>query len=152
MWFPSKECGFVKDGDLVVITAGVPLGVSGTTNLLKVHLVGDALVSGIGVNNASICGNLCVCATEEEALKSFKPGDILVVPQTSNRLLDILKDCSGIITETPGINSHAAIVGLALNIPVIVGAKDCTQILRNGTSILLDASKGIVCNLTNQQD
>ena len=51
----------------MVITAGVPLGVSGTTNLLKVHLVGDALVSGIGVNNASICGNLCVCATEEEA-------------------------------------------------------------------------------------
>ena len=50
----GQRCGtWYTDGDLVVITAGVPLGVSGTTNLLKVHLVGDALVSGIGVNNAS---------------------------------------------------------------------------------------------------
>lgn len=62
-----------------------------------------------------------------------------------------MKKASGIITSQGGVNSHAAVVGLALNIPVIVGAKDCTQVLRNGTSILLDASKGVVCNLTNQQ-
>lgn len=90
--------------------------------------------------------------SEREALQNFKAGDILVIDSTTNELLDVMKKASGIITAHPGVNSHAAIVGLALNIPVIVGAKDCTQILRNGTSILLDASKGIVCNLTNQQD
>ena len=68
-----------------------------------------------------------------------------------NRLFQQMKKASGIITSQGGVNSHAAVVGLALNIPVIVGAKDCTQVLRNGTSILLDASKGVVCNLTNQQ-
>ena len=145
----AVNAGYLSSGDLVVITAGVPLGVSGTTNLLKVHLVGDALVSGIGVNNASICGNLCVCATEEEALKSFKPGDILVVPQTSNRLLDILKDCSGIITETPGINSHAAIVGLALDLPVLVGAENATKLLKSGTTVTLDCQRGIVFSGTS---
>ena len=145
----ASSLNLVNSGDLVVITAGVPLGVSGTTNLLKVHLVGDALVSGIGVNNASICGNLCVCATEEEALKSFKPGDILVVPQTSNRLLDILKDCSGIITETPGINSHAAIVGLALDLPVLVGAENATKLLKSGTTVTLDCQRGIVFSGTS---
>ena len=36
----AKKAGYVNDGDLVVITAGVPLGVSGTTNLLKVDIVG----------------------------------------------------------------------------------------------------------------
>ena len=145
----ASSLNLVNSGDLVVITAGVPLGVSGTTNLLKVHLVGDALVSGIGVNNASICGNLCVCATEEEALKCFKPGDILVVPQTSNRLLDILKDCSGIITETPGINSHAAIVGLALDLPVLVGAENATKLLKSGTTVTLDCQRGIVFSGTS---
>ena len=145
----ASALNLVNSGDLVVITAGVPLGVSGTTNLLKVHLVGNALVSGIGVNNASICGNLCVCATEEEALKNFKPGDILVVPQTSNRLLDILKDCSGIITETLGINSHAAIVGLALDLPVLVGAENATKLLKSGTTVTLDCQRGIVFSGTS---
>lgn len=145
----ASALNLVNSGDLVVITAGVPLGVSGTTNLLKVHLVGNALVSGIGVNNASICGNLCVCVTEEEALKNFKPGDILVVPQTSNRLLDILKDCSGIITETPGINSHAAIVGLALDLPVLVGAENATKLLKSGTTVTLDCQRGIVFSGTS---
>ena len=58
-----------------------------------------------------------------------------MVPQTSNRLLDILKDCSGIITETPGINSHAAIVGLALDLPVLVGAENATKLLKSGTTV-----------------
>ena len=80
-----------------------------------------------------------------------RAGDILVIDSTTNELLDVMKKASGIITSQGGVNSHAAVVGLALNIPVIVGAKDCTQVLRNGTSILLDASKGVVCNLTNQQ-
>ena len=35
----SLEKGYLKKGDLVVITAGVPLGISGTTNLLKVERV-----------------------------------------------------------------------------------------------------------------
>ena len=34
--------GYVKKGDIVIITAGVPVGYSGNTNMLKVHEVGDA--------------------------------------------------------------------------------------------------------------
>lgn len=43
----AVEADLLKNGDLVVITAGVPLGVSGTTNLMKVHIVGDVLVTGL---------------------------------------------------------------------------------------------------------
>lgn len=146
----SKEYNLLKDGDLVVITAGVPLGIPGTTNLLKVQTVGDVILNGTGIGEGSAQAGVCVAKSEREALENFRDGDILVIENTSNELLDIMKKASGIITSQPGKNSHAAIVGLALNIPVIVGAKDCTQVIRNGTSILLDAGKGIVCNLSQQ--
>jgi pyruvate kinase len=140
----AKETGIVKDGDLVVITAGVPLGMSGTTNLLKVQLVGNVLVSGTSATKGSVCGNLCVCKTEEEVNKNFSDGDILVVPETSNELLPYLKAASAIITEREGLNSHAAIVGLALDMPVIVGAENATRILKSGTTVTVDATRGIV--------
>lgn len=147
----ARQNNLVHNGDLVVITAGIPLGVSGTTNMLKVHLVGDVLASGTGVNNLTVCGNLCVCRNEKEARTNFKPGDILVIPQTSNNLLDIMKDASGIITEATGVNSHAAIVGMALDKPVIVGAENATKLLRNGTTITLDAQRGIVFSGTSKK-
>ena len=140
----AREHGLVKDGDLVVITAGVPLGISGTTNLLKVQLVGDIQVSGTGITKGKTYGTLCVCKNEAEALKRFRDGDILVIPETSNAILKIIKNASGLITERGGLNSHAAIVGLALNKPVIVAAQNATHLLKNGTTVTLDASRGIV--------
>ena len=148
----ARQNDLVHNGDLVVITAGIPLGVSGTTNMLKVHLVGDVLAAGTGVNNLTVCGNLCVCRNEKEARTNFKPGDILVIPQTSNNLLDIMKDASGIVTEAAGVNSHAAIVGMALDKPVIVGAENATKLLRNGTTITLDAQRGIVFSGTSKKN
>ena len=140
----ARSKGLVKNGDLTVITAGVPLGISGTTNLLKVQLVGDVLLSGMGVTKNIVCGNLCVCNNEEEAHATFKTGDILVIPQTTNGVLTLMKSATGIITEQGGSNSHAAIVGLALDKPVIAGAAHATQILKSGTTVTLDASRGIV--------
>lgn len=139
-----EKAGLVCNGDVVVITAGVPLGILGTTNLLKVHIVGDVLVSGVGAVSASICGNLCVCRDEEEARRNFQSGDILVIPQTSNGILDLLRKASGIITEADGINSHAAVVGMTLDIPVIVGAANATLILKSGTTVTMDGNRGYV--------
>lgn len=142
----AEEEGLVQSGDLVVITAGVPLGISGTTNLLKVHVVGDVLLTGSGVTHRVACGNLCVCRNLEEAKKNFKRNDILVIPETSNEILDIMKQASGIITEVGGLNSHAAIVGLALDIPVIVEAENACLRLKSGTTVTVDAPRGIVCS------
>ncbi len=142
----AEKRGLVKSGDIAVITAGIPLGVSGTTNMLKVHLVGDVLVSGTVVNKGSVCGSLCVCKTEEEAMKNFKNGDILVLPKTSNAILPLIKQAAGIITEMDGVNSHAAIAALALDKPVIVGAKHATEILKSGIAVKLDGVRGTVFN------
>ena len=147
----GKKAGLLENGDLVVIMAGVPLGIAGTTNLLKVHIVGDVLVKGNGINGLCASGNLCVARTEKEARQTFKRGDILVVPTTSNNILDLMKQSAGIITEEDGPNTHAAIVGMALDIPVLVGAVSATQILKSGTHIKLDADRGLVCN-ENRED
>ena len=140
----AKKTGLVKDGDLVVITAGVPLGMSGTTNLLKVQLVGNILVSGTGVTKGTVCANICVCKTQEEVKRLFAEGDILVIPETTNELLPYLKAASAIITERGGTNSHAAIVGMVLDKPVIVGVQNATHILKSGTTVTVDAVRGIV--------
>ena len=140
----AVNAGYLENGDLVVITAGVPLGISGTTNLMKVHVVGDVLVRGQGVTEKSVTAPLCVARTEEEAVRNFVNGDILVMPETDNSIMRILRAASGIITEKAGKDSHAAVVGLSLDIPVIVGAENATQILKSGTTVTMDGSKGIV--------
>ncbi len=140
----AVKAGCIQNGELVVITAGAPLGVSGTTNLLKVHLVGNILVQGESATRYVACGNLCVAKTEQEALKKFISGDILVVPQTSNALLPLMREAAGIITEEGGLNSHAAIVGMTLDKPVLVGAKNATAILKSGTTVTLDGEHGYV--------
>ena len=140
----ATESGLVKTGDLVVITAGLPLGVPGMTNILKVHVVGNVLLRANGIGNRSALGTLCVCKTEEEALEKFNGGEILVIPETSNRIMSLLRHAHGIITEKGNTSSHAAIVGLSLDIPVIVGAEHATDLLRSGLTVTVDGSTGTV--------
>ncbi len=140
----AKEHGLVQDGDLVVITGGVPLGMSGTTNLLKVQLVGNILLSGMSATKGAVCGNVCVCGSMEEVRDNLKEGDILVISETTNELMPYLRRAGAIVTEREGKNSHAAITGMALDKPVVVGAQNATKILKNGTTVTVDATRGIV--------
>ncbi|HIT88995.1 MAG TPA: pyruvate kinase [Candidatus Merdenecus merdavium] len=140
----AENAGLVKQGQIVVITAGVPLGVSGTTNLIKVQVVGHILVTGKGIGNKTVSASICVAKDALDLRKKFKPGDIVVVPETNNEMLPQLKEASGIIVEIGGKNSHASIVGLSLDIPVITEAKSATKILKTGSIVTLEGSKGTV--------
>ena len=140
----AKDAGLLNDGEVVVITAGVPLGVSGTTNLIKVHTVGHVLASGKGIGEGIAKGNLCVCASEDYLPRNYKDGNIIVIPYTTNAIMDYLRTASAIITEEEGDLSHAAVVGRALQIPVIVGAKGATQMLKSGTYASVDADRGLI--------
>ena len=122
---------------------------AGTTNMLKVHLVGDVLVSGSVVNGLSVCGTLCVCKTEEEALQKFKRGDILVLPKTTNALMPLIRQASGLVTELDGANSHAAIAAMALDKPAIIGAAHATDILKSGIAVKLDGVRGAIFSATS---
>lgn len=143
----AEKAELVKQGDLVVITAGVPVGVSGTTNMIKVHLVGSSLISGAGVGDENVKGVLCVCRTVEDVKLKFRPGMILVVPHTNNDMLPYLRQAAGIITEENGLGSHAAVVGLSLNKAVIVGAIGATRTLHDGMKVSMDCRQGSVQSL-----
>ncbi|MGN0964224.1 MAG: pyruvate kinase [Dysosmobacter sp.] len=140
----AKKAGLVRSGDLVVITAGVPVGVSGTTNMIQVHMVGGGLLNAIGIGQGTVTGKLCVCRTLVDVDAKFRDGDILVVPYTSNALMDTIRRSAAVISEESGVNSHAATVGLALNKPVLVGAVNATRILKDGVLVAVDCGRGAV--------
>lgn len=143
----AERKGLVKQGELVVLTAGVPLGVSGTTNLIKVHVAGHILASGKGIGGKTVSANLCVAESAEMLSEIFKPGDIIVAKDTGNEMMQQIRKASGLIVEAEGTNSHAAIVGLSLDMPVILGAKNAVQILKTGAYVTLDGRRGTVsCN------
>ena len=140
----AEKAGLVRSGDLVVITAGVPVGVSGTTNMIQVHMVGGGLLNAIGIGQGTVTGKLCVCRTLADVDAKFRDGDILVVPYTSNALMDTIRRSAAVISEESGVNSHAATVGLALNKPVLVGAVNATRILKDGVLVAVDCGRGAV--------
>ena len=146
----AQRAGMVKDGDLVVLTAGLPLGVSGTTNLLKVEVIGHLLVSGSGVGAHSATGPVVICKNAQEALENLRQGDILVAPYTTHEMLPAIRRCGGLITEQSGLDSHAATAALALDIPAVVGATGACQLLKSGACVTVDAACGTVCGATKE--
>ena len=146
----AKENGYLHNGELAVVTAGVPVGVSGTTNMIKIHMVGNCLATGVGVgpeNNAVASGKACVCRTMDEVRAKFKPGMVLVVPSTSNEMLSFVRDAAALVVEEPGLNSHAAIAGKALLKPTVVGAAGATSHIRDGLMVAVDCAHGSVQRL-----
>ena len=140
----AKEEGLVKDGDLVIIVAGVPLGETGTTNLMKLQLIGTQLVKGLGVGDQSVIGNAVVATSAEEANEKMQDGDILVAKTTDKDYLPAIKKASGMVVEASGLTSHAAVVGLSLGIPVVVGATNATSKIKDGSKITVDARRGAI--------
>ncbi|MCZ0703186.1 pyruvate kinase [Natronobacillus azotifigens] len=136
------EAGHFSKGDRIIITAGVPVGESGTTNLMKIHIIGDVLTKGQGVGKGSSYGKVVVAKNATEANELVNYGDILVTYGTSKEMMPALEKASGIITEEGGLTSHAAVVGLDLGIPVIVGVEKAMTSIENGKEITIDAKKG----------
>ena len=143
----AEAMGLIQQGEIVVITAGVPLGISGTTNLIKVHVAGHILITGKGLNDKVTSANLCVAENAEELQNNFKAGDIIVTHDTNNDMMPQIRLASGLILEEDSTSSHGVIAGLSLDLPVIRGAANATKILKSGAFVTMDGKKGVVsCN------
>ncbi|TNJ62816.1 pyruvate kinase [Paenibacillus hemerocallicola] len=140
----SIKAGHIRLGDLVIITAGVPVGRSGTTNLMKVHHVGEMLAKGQGIGSQPATGKVVVARTAQEALDKTVEGSILVTVATDKDYIPAFQKASAVITETGGITSHAAVVGLSLGIPVIVGVNNATSIMKDGMEVSVYAEVGVI--------
>ncbi|MDY0405353.1 pyruvate kinase [Virgibacillus sp. 179-BFC.A HS] len=136
--------GLFNRGSRVIITAGVPVGESGTTNLMKIHIIGDVIAKGQGIGKKNTFGKAVIAKTAEEALTKVEEGDILIAYGTDREMMPAIEKAAGIVTQEGGLTSHAAVVGLSLEIPVIVGVKDALNQIQDGQVITIDAAKGDV--------
>lgn len=135
---------YVQEGDLTVLTAGIPLGVSGTSNLIKVHVIGDIIANGTGVGNKSVSAKVVIGSTKEELEGKFEDGDIIVAKYTDKDINEFMERSSGVIAENGGLTSHTAVVAIHFGIPAILGVKNITNLLEDGDIITLDPLGGII--------
>ena len=131
----AEKYGYIHNGELAVVTAGVPVGV------------------GVGredTDNTSATGKACVCHSIDEIKARFKPGMILVLPSTNNDMMPYIREAAALVVEEPGLNSHAAISAKALMKPAIIGAQGATSHIRDGLDIAVDCAHGNVQSLQGQ--
>jgi len=140
----AMDTGLIRLGDTIVITAGVPVGRSGTTNLIKIHNVGELIAKGQGIGSMSATGKVVTARTPEEAARKMTPGAILVAPATDKEYMPAIEKAGALVTECGGITCHAAVVGLNLGIPVIVGVERATELLKDGMEVTLYAEHGVI--------
>ena len=139
----AQEKELLYQGDLVVMTAGTLQGVSGSTDLIKVEVVTAVLGQGVGLGQGSVSGRARV-AHHSMDVGNFNPGEILVAPRTSADFVEAIRKAAGIVTEEDSLTSHAAVIGLRLGVPVIVGVKKATEVIRDGAILTLDMQRGLV--------
>jgi pyruvate kinase len=140
----ALELGYLENGDLTIITAGVPVGVFGSTNLLKVHIVSELLYKKVGVGKETVFGKAVIAKNENDLRDKFDNGDIIVMASTYKEVVEYMERASAIIVEEGGLTSHAIIAGLSLGKEVVVGAKDCTKIIKDGEILTVNGKLGVV--------
>lgn len=140
----AVETEKVQNGDLIIITAGVPTGEKGTTNMMKLHLVGDELAKGQGIGRNSVVGNTLVVNDASELEGKDLSETVIVTTSVDETLVPYIEKASGLIAEESGITSPSAIIGLEKGIPTIVGVENATKEIQNDILITVDANQGKV--------
>ena len=140
----AVDHNLIEEGDLVTITAGTPVGISGTTNLIKIDVVGKPVADGQGVGKGIVVGKAKLVKTAEEAMEKIEEGDIMIAPMTDRDYVPAMKKAAAVVTFSGGLTSHPAIVGLNIGIPVVVNTGDISDDFKDGEIITVDGVRGLV--------
>lgn len=140
----ALSSGLIASGDLIVITAGVPVGERGTTNLLKVHKIGDIAARGTGIGTVSVSGRAVVGTDPHDMVRRMAAGDILVTAMTDRDFVPAIEVAAAVVTQDGGLTSHAAVAALSMGKPVIVGATGVMTSVKDGEILTLDTELGYV--------
>ena len=100
-------------------------------------LRGTPASSGIGIGPARI-------VRDGADLGRVRAGDVLVAATTTPAWTPLFGALAGLVTETGGVLSHAAIVAREYGLPAVVGAAGATSGLRDGARIRVDGTAGTV--------
>lgn len=137
-----KNIKFVKEGELVILTAGMPLGKAGSTNIMMVKTVGKLLCKGMGIGKHKISARACVAKNAKELEETFSDGDIIVTIGVYKDMLPYIQKSSGIVTVEGGLTSQGAIVGINYHLATVVGAGEAMNSIKTGDIISIDATTG----------
>lgn len=134
----------VSAGDTLVITTGFPVFVVGTTNMVLVQTIGRILVKGYPMVRREAIGFVCNASSSEEAVEKIEPGNVLVISRTDDECMPAIRKASAVITEEKGMTNHAALACLNLDIPCMTGVTEATKLLKHGTLVTVDGTRGVV--------
>lgn len=141
----ALSSGIVKTGELVVITAGIPAMIKGSTNMIKVDVLGHVFRRGNGVGPIlKATGKVCIVETAEQALASVDKDDILVTKRLDDSFLSIANRPAGIITEEGGEGSYGEFFCAKFQIPGILGVPEATTTFYPGQILTLETELGII--------
>jgi len=144
----ALEKGLVQYGDLVVLTAGNPFGVSGTTNMMMVDSIGDVLVRGHEGRGAVTRGAVTLVPTSESKQPFEVRNKMLILIRCDASYLPLLRECAALILQNhiDDIDSENYALDIAdqLHKPVLVGADAASHILKEGQLITLDPNKALI--------
>ena len=137
-----KRAGYIKEGDLIVMVAGIPQGVAGSTNVVKVHQVASTLHKGVGIVGGHKTARVRIVTDDGAFMRDFTDGDIIVAKSYDKSLAPYLARCGGFISEEEGLTSPSAIAGLSVSKPTIVGCAGITSGVKPGDVITMNADTG----------
>ncbi len=106
----------------------------------------SVLIQGSSVGAAVASGKVCRLDHPQES-ERFPEGAILVTERTDPDWVPVMRKAAGIITNSGGATSHAAIVSRELKVPAIVGTGNGTEVLKEGMEVTIDCSEGAVANV-----
>ncbi len=103
----------------------------------------EVLIRGLSAAPGSASGPVRVLLRPEDGNR-LADGEVLVAPMTNPDWLPTIRRAAALVTETGGMTCHAAIVARELGVPCVVGARNATTELHDGTIVTVDGAHGQV--------
>ena len=139
----AQELGILKEGDLVVQTAGTLTGISGSTDLIKVGLVRKVVTRGISIGELGVTGKARNIKTNLD-LSLISPGEILFVPKNILMDLPYTKKITGIVTDENVDECYKIFKKNNMKISTICNLSAIDNLVSTGDLITLQLNEGVV--------
>ncbi len=140
----AHRAGYVAEGDVVIVTGGSVEGSSGTTNLMKVHLIERVLARGLGLGDRKVIGRVRRLAAPVAADVRLEPDEIVVAPSTDRSFLPALRRAAGLVTSDARPDAHCRLAALEMGLPAVVGVREGIEQFTDGQHIVMDTKRGVV--------
>ena len=135
---------YVPEGELVVITAGIPLGQPGSTNMVEVLTTGKILLSGTPLVRRNATGKVCLARTPQMALEKGHEGCILVVRQIEEAHRPVMEKAAAVLVESGALVAEGNAMALDYDLPCVIGVADLFSTLSEDDIVTVDGMRGLI--------